>query len=147
MTIVNTKFGQIYIESLNYNNNCPANREEKDRIKVFDSLGRYIDYHSVELLQEYADTMELTMGMAYNEILKTYENAEYINDIFPDGIMFVTKSFQEMYIYMLSEDYFDDDIRKEINHAVWKGELTKDFLLTCDWINVIGDYYILGCEN
>lgn len=147
MTIVNTKFGQIYIESLNYNNNCPANREEEDRIKVFDSLGRYIDYHSVELLQEYADTMELTMGMAYNEILKTYENAEYINDIFPDGIMFATKSFQEMYIYMLSEDYFDDDIRKEINHAVWKGELTKDFLLTCDWINVIGDYYVLVCEN
>lgn len=56
---VDTKFGTIYIESLN------ANREEPERIKIYDSDVKYIDYFSVEHLQSCADAQGITLEEEY----------------------------------------------------------------------------------
>lgn len=48
---IKTQFGTIYIESLAYP------REEEERIKIYDSDKKYIDYFSVETLQNYADEL------------------------------------------------------------------------------------------
>ena len=146
MKAINTKFGTIYIEDLEYDHHNPAGREEEDRIKILDSLERYMDYVSLDTLVDHAYVDGITQEESYNRLCKFYENAEHLNDIFPDNIMFATKSWKEMYVYMLANDYFDDDMKQKISRAVWAEDLTDDYLISNELVNVVGDYYVLVSE-
>ena len=129
-----TPFGIIYIEELN-----PAKREEEERIKVYDTLGKYIDYHPAEFFNNN------TYG--YNNLCEHYKNVESIHNIFPNNIILATKSWTEMYIYMLANDYFDEEDKQKMSHSILKEDLTDDILISHDYINVVGEFYILIDER
>ena len=135
LTPIQTNFGTIYIEDLN-----PEKREEPDRIKVYDTYGRYIDYCPVT---QDDNNIEL-----YKRLCEIYEYADYIEDIFPDTVMYSTNSWEKMLIYMLANNYFDEEDKQKISRLLTNEEnfYVDDFLLTHDLINIVGEYYILVKE-
>ena len=145
MRKIDTKFGTIYIEDLEYDRHRTNWREEEDRIKIFDSDERYCDYWSMDTIIENAEYDQKTLEEEYEWIIEHYENADSLDCICPD-MCYATKSFKEMYIYMCIAGYFDEDRRKNILQALDNDDLTDDFLLSNEWVNHIGDYYILVSE-
>lgn len=137
---IETKYGSFYIEDEIY-------RQEEDRIQLFDSLGRWLDYFTIECIEE-------TWGGSYSD--------------FVEEIMRKTKSFDRVdefleYLginsYTISENWEDllEDIypnEGEISYdeitKVWKtrdGEtITEETILKNEWVNKIGKNYILVCE-
>lgn len=81
---IRTQFGTIYIESLAYP------REEEERIKVYDSDTNYIDYFSVEMLQDCADTLKMTIEEEYAKRIISFKSA---------------LRFGELLQYITTEDY------------------------------------------
>lgn len=141
-----TPLGTIYIEDLEYDRHNPAMREEEDRIKIFDSLERYLDYFSIDTLVDNANAEGITLEEMYEKLCNYYENVDSLSEIFPDNIIFATTSLKEMYIYMLANDYFDDDLKHNIGNFTSIGDLTDDYLLSNEFVNVVGGYYVLVSE-
>lgn len=139
-----TPLGTIYIEDLEYDHHNPAGREEEDRIKIFDSLERYLDYFSIDTLVDNANAEGITLEEMYEKLCNYYENADSLSDIFPDNLIFATQSCKDMYIYMLANDYFDDDLKHRISRFI--EDLTDDYLISNEFINVVGGYYVLVSE-
>ena len=48
MKEIKTKFGTIYIEEWEFDRHKPWQREEEDRIKIFDSNENYLDHFSAD---------------------------------------------------------------------------------------------------
>lgn len=67
---VKTKFGEISIETLMYP------REEQDRIKIYDSDMKYLDYFYVEQLYDSACEMETTIEEEYATRLKAFREED-----------------------------------------------------------------------
>lgn len=67
---IQTKYGAIYIESLN------GNRDEQDRIKIFDSDRKYIDYFSIEMLEDCAREMETTLEEEYAVRVRNFRQTD-----------------------------------------------------------------------
>ena len=63
---VKTQFGMIYVETL------VDPREEEDRIKIYDSDTKYIDYFSGEFLTECAEEMEHSIEEEYAARLQSW---------------------------------------------------------------------------
>ena len=62
MRKIKTNFGTLYVEFFN-------NREEEDRIKIFDSNKRYLDYFCIEYLEEHAKMNNCTKSQQLNKYL------------------------------------------------------------------------------
>lgn len=67
---VQTKFGIISIETL------MNTRSEEDRIKIYDSDDRYLDYFSLEGLFDAAAEMETTVEEEYATRLKAFREED-----------------------------------------------------------------------
>lgn len=72
---IKTKFGSIYVERL------VGNREEEDRIKIFDSDNNYIDYVPIETLIRCATEKGITIEEEYATMLNSLREAESIYDL------------------------------------------------------------------
>ena len=126
---IETKFGTIYIEELN------PTREEEDRIKVFDSEKRYFDSIEVEFIMDRADvfghTMEEELNL-YVEKMKECETIEELVQYIGINYELITDDWEEAASYM--RPFCIDEYNSE------------DELLTNEWINKIGNYYIVVSE-
>ena len=85
MKAIETKFGTIYIEEWEYDRHKPWQREEEDRVKIFDSNENYIDYLSAELVEENAEYDEAKNEQAEVEMRilkleKMLKNAKIIDN-------------------------------------------------------------------
>ena len=67
---VQTKFGLISVETLIYP------RSEEDRIKIYDSDDKYLDYFSVEGLYNSACEMETTLEEEYAARLRSFREED-----------------------------------------------------------------------
>ncbi len=143
MKAINTKFGTIYIEDLEYDRHNPAGREEEDRIKIFDSLGRYLDYWTMDALMGIATSSDTTIEEEYQSIIHSCENADNLKDFCPD-IRYATNDVEKMALFMQA-DYDLDIERQELIAMIFtknrKG--IEELVLSNDFINKIGDWYIL----
>lgn len=124
---IKTKYGTIYIESLN------GNREKQDRIKIFDSDKKYIDYFSIETLENYARERGITIeeeyaGMVwvFKKITKLYELLHYISK----NIINWTDNPLE-FAALLNADGVTEIYSNVVNN---------------DFVNRIGDIYTLSRE-
>ena len=72
---VNTKFGEISVETLMYP------REEEDRIKIYDSDMKYLDYFQLETLIDGACDMETTVEEEYATRLKAFREEDDIGTL------------------------------------------------------------------
>lgn len=67
--IINKNFGHFYVEELN-------NREEQDRIKIYDTEMKYLDYLPLDLSDE-GETIE----QQYNRYIANIESSRTIGDL------------------------------------------------------------------
>lgn len=129
MRPIGTKFGTIYVECFNA-------REEKDRIKIFDSHKRYLDYFSIEYLIEHAKINNCTKLQQLNKYLEGLKQcSEVKNALHYLGVGYEKVSSNWKEIAKLLEE-----------NTGYKYKTAKE-LLKNEWVNKIGKYYILVCEN
>ena len=135
MKQINTKFGTIYIEEWEFDRHKPWQREEEDRVKIFDSNGRYLDYLSAELVEENAEYEHITPQGLLDKHASKLANAKTIEDL----------------LDMLDVDYEfvgtkDETIAYLHNELNWDLPSEDYNPLDNEWVNKIGDYYIVISE-
>ena len=81
MKQINTKFGTLYIEEWEFDRHKPWQREEEDRVKIFDSNENYIDHLSAELVEENAEYEHITPQELLDKHASKLANAKTIEDL------------------------------------------------------------------
>ncbi len=143
MRKIDTKFGTIYIEDLEYDRHNPAGREEEDRIKIFDSLERYLDYWMIDTLMDFAEGENKTIEEEYQEVIRNYENADSLDVLCPD-IRYKTNDVEKMAVFMQVDYDLDIDGRDIVAMMFDKNSnKLEELVLANDFVNKIGDWYIL----
>lgn len=123
-----TKFGILYVE--NY-----YSRKEKDRIQLFDSYQRYLDYFNIEYLKEHAIINKCT---PYSQLLKYLDGLNQCSTI-KNVLRYLGITYEKV-----SKDWTDvANLLEEITGYEYK---TEEQLMTNEWVNKIGNYYILIYE-
>ena len=123
MRKINNKYlGNFYIEEL-------ENREEQDRVKLFDSNENYLDYLPLERY----DDADPTLEEQYDEYVKVLEGFKTVPDLMDwlvcDCDFIGNKS--ETIKYILTEWNLPDDECDPLDN---------------EWVNRIGDVYIIVSE-
>lgn len=120
--INNNYLGDFYIETL-------ENREEQDRVKIFDSDGKYLDYLPIE---RYDDT-DPTEEEQYNGCVEVLENFKNIPDLMD---------------WLVCDCDFIGNKSNVIRYVLTKWNLPDEECdpLDNEWVNRIGDIYIIISE-
>jgi hypothetical protein len=126
---IKTKFGSIYIEELF------SKREEEERIKIYDTNKEYMDYFSIEELQNTADEMKHSLRWEYCTRISNFEKAETIEDLTQliycgVGVNLITKNWVE------GAESLGLKVDKNPPRA------SHDFFNN-EYVNRIGDYYVI----
>ena len=132
MKEIKTKFGTIYIEEWEFDHHKPWQREEEDRVKIFDSNENYLDHFSADSIEENAGYNNITPQELLDKYASDFANIETIEEFLDElGIEYdlITKDRAEVVNYLLDFNV-DDDSDIEEN----------------EWVNKIGDYYIVVSE-
>lgn len=114
--------GNFFIENFD-------EREEKDRVKIYDSNENYLDYLPIEE----DDTPIKEQYNHYVEMLESFKTVEGLMDWLVCDYEFIGDK-EEMI------DYLHDELN-------WELPSKKYNPLDNEWINRIGDIYILITEN
>lgn len=135
MKQINTKFGTLYIEEWEFDCHKPWQREEEDRVKIFDSNKNFIDYLSTELVEENAEYEHITPQELLDQHASKLASAKTIYDL----------------LDMLDVDYEfigtkDETIAYLHNELNWDLPREDYNPLDNEWINKIGDHYIVVSE-
>ena len=120
--INNNYLGNFYIEEL-------ENREEKDRVKLYDSDENYLDYLPLERYDD-TDPTEEEQYDGYVEMLESFKNVPDLMDWLVCDCDFIGNE-SEAIKYILTEIMPDNEFD----------------LLDNEWVNRIGDIYIIISEN
>ena len=137
MKAINTKFGTIYIEEWAYDHHKPWQREEEDRVKIFDSNENYLDYLSAELVKENAEYEHIIPQELLDNHANKLANAQSLDDLLEMldiEYEFVTTDIEALVVYF--GEAHDSDSEPP----------TKDEVLNNEWVNRIGNHYIVVCE-
>lgn len=122
--INNNYLGDFYIEEL-------ENREEQDRVKLYDSDYKYLDYLPLERYDDTDSTFEEQYNN-YLEILGRFDTVEGLMEWLVCETEFIGNKYQ-MLDYLVSRLNWDD--------------LSEDYNpLDNEWVNRIGDVYVLVSE-
>lgn len=135
MKKIETLFGILYIEEEN-------DREETHRIKIFDSEMRYFDYYSLDYLEE-----GVTISSFVEEQAKWIEGRKSLDDLL-EGLGIDSYSVSEDWTDLL-EDMYHGDAQLEGDKWIDKtdgSEITEQVIMENEWVNKIGNTYILICE-
>lgn len=118
MREINTKWGKIYIEDYEFDRHKPYQREEEDRIKVFDSDHRYLDYYDADMTRE-----------EYDDIIDGIEKSETLDNFLYEMQFYGT--WKEVYDWI----YETFDIHEEF--------CDENGIPINEYINRIGNIYIV----
>ena len=122
--INNNYLGDFYIEEL-------ENREEKDRVKLYDSDENYLDYLPLEIYDDTDPTLEEQYNN-YLEILGRFDTVEGLMEWLVCETEFIGNKYQML-------DYL-------VNRLNWD-DISEDYNpLDNEWVNRIGDVYVLVSE-
>ena len=124
--INNNYLGDFYIEEL-------ENREEQDRVKLFDSDENYLDYLPLEVYDESDPSLE----EQYTEYIKMLESFKTVKDLM-DWLYIC-------YTFIGSKEEVVTKWNEIYDYCNWKMNNDKD-IEDNEWINRIGDVYILITE-
>ena len=121
--INNNYLGDFYIEEL-------ENREEQDRVKLFDSDENYLDYLPLERYDD-TDPTEEEQYQGYIEMLESFKTV-------PDLMEWLVSSWE-----------FIGSKSDAIKYVLTEWNLPDDECdpLDSEWVNRIGDVYIIISEN
>lgn len=125
-----THLGTLYSEEVEFNKNDLSLREEEDRLKIFDSDGNYLDYFSMERLQEMADEnetdLETVLEMIIDQLAESVDIEEFLDNL---GIDY---------------EFVSEDIDEFIRYA---NSVGIENIKNNEWINHIGNAWILLSER
>ena len=124
--INNNYLGDFYIEEL-------ENREEQDRVKLYDSDENYLDYLPLEVYDESDPSLE----EQYTEYIKMLESFKTVKDLM-DWLYIC-------YTFIGSKEEVVTKWNEIYDYCNWKMNNDKD-IEDNEWINRIGDVYILITE-
>ena len=132
MKQINTKFGTLYIEEWEFDSHKPWQREEEDRVKILDSNKNYIGRLPADLIEESAGYDNITPQERLDKYASELANAKTIEDL----------------LDMLDVDYEfvgtkDETIAYLHNELNWDLPSEDYNPLDNEWVNKIGDYYIV----
>ena len=123
-TINNKYLGNFYIEEL-------ENREEKDRVKLYDSDENYLDYLPIERCDDTDPTFEEQYN-GYVEMLESFETVPDLMDWLVCDCDFIGDKNQTI-------KYLHEELNWELPSEDYNP-------LDSEWVNRIGDVYIVISE-
>ena len=125
MRKINNKYlGNFYIEEL-------ENREEQDRVKLYDSDEKYLDYLPLERYDDF-DPTEEEQYQGYIEMLESFKNVLYLMDWLVCRCEFIGDKDQTI-------KYLHEELNWELPSEDYNP-------LDNEWVNRIGDTYIVVSE-
>ena len=122
--INNNYLGNFYIEEL-------ENREEQDRVKLYDSDEKYLDYLPLERYDD-TDPTEEEQYQGYIEMLESFKNV-------PDLMEWLVSSWE----FIGDKDQTIKYLHEELNWDLPSEDYNP---LDNEWVNRIGDIYIVISE-
>ena len=126
---VNTLVGTIYIEDFLF-------REEDERIKIYDSDKKYLDYISMDTIMDWSEKHHCSCVTILEEYIKYLEKCSTVEKLFEGlGVKCIEYSVE----WKVVADKLVEDSEHQINSVME--------LLDNDFVNQIGDYYIYISEN
>ncbi len=138
MIRITTKVGDLFMEAEN-------EREESDRIKLYDSQSRYLDYLPLESVSPYE-----TVAQYCNKVIRRLEECDTVDEIlnYLSISSYTTgKSWTDLLedIYQLDGYEYDSDTDKYIELPSGD-EITEQTILNNDFVNIIGETFVLNCD-
>ena len=125
MRKINNKYlGNFYIEEL-------GNREEQDRVKLYDSDENYLDYLPLERYDD-TDPTEEEQYQGYIEMLENFKTV-------PDLMEWLVSSWE----FIGDKDQTIKYLHEELN---WDLPSEDYDPLDNEWVNRIGDIYVVISE-
>ena len=125
MRKINNKYlGNFYIEEL-------ENREEQDRVKLFDSDENYLDYLPIERYDD-TDPTEEEQYQGYIEMLESFKTV-------PDLMEWLVSSWE----FIGDKDQTIKYLHEELNWDLPSEDYNP---LDNEWVNRIGDIYVVVSE-
>ena len=122
--INNNYLGTFYIEEL-------ENREERDRVKLYDSDENYLDYLPLERYDD-TDPTEEEQYQGYIEMLESFKTV-------PDLMEWLVSSWE----FIGDKDQTIKYLHEELNWDLPSEDYNP---LDNEWVNRIGDIYIVVSE-
>ena len=122
--INNNYLGTFYIEEL-------ENREERDRVKLYDSDENYLDYLPLERYDD-TDPTEEEQYQGYIEMLESFKTV-------PDLMEWLVSSWE----FIGDKDQTIKYLHEELNWDLPSEDYNP---LDNEWVNRIGDIYIVISE-
>ena len=122
--INNNYLGDFYIEEL-------ENREEQDRVKLYDSDENYLDYLPLERYDD-TDPTEEEQYQGYIEMLESFKTV-------PDLMEWLVSSWE----FIGDKDQTIKYLHEELNWDLPSEDYNP---LDNEWVNRIGDIYIVISE-
>ena len=122
--INNNYLGNFYIEEL-------ENREEQDRVKLYDSDEKYLDYLPLERYDD-TDPTEEEQYQGYIEMLESFKTV-------PDLMEWLVSSWE----FIGDKDQTIKYLHEELNWDLPSEDYNP---LDNEWVNRIGDIYIVISE-
>ncbi len=138
MIRITTKVGDLFMEA-------EAEREESDRIKLYDSYSRYLEYLPLESVSPYESVAQYC-----NKVIRRLEECDSVDEILKYlsiSSYTIGKSWTDLLedIYHLDGYEYDSDTDKYI--ALPSGEeITEQSVLNNDYVNIIGETFVLNCD-
>lgn len=133
MREINTKFGKLYIDALADDRH--TGRDES-KIKLYDSREQYMDYFETETFYELAEMNDNTPEEELNNYIKCLESYDTIESLVENtatsGYEFFTQSWKEVATYL--------------GIALKDEARALQDVVNNEWVNQIGDYYIVVSE-
>ena len=123
--INNNYLGTFYIEEL-------ENREEQDRVKLYDSDENYLDYLPLERYDD-TDPTEEEQYQGYVEMLESFKNVFDLMDWLVCDYEFIGNKDRTI-------EYLHEELNWDLP--------SKDYNpLDNEWVNRIGDIYVVISED
>lgn len=122
--INNNYLGTFYIEEL-------EKREEQDRVKLYDSDEKYLEYLPIERYDD-ADPTEEEQYQGYIEMLESFKNVLYLMDWLVCRCEFIGDKDQTI-------KYLHEELNWELPSEDYNP-------LDNEWVNRIGDIYVVISE-
>ena len=122
--INNNYLGDFYIEEL-------ENREEQDRVKLYDSDEKYLEYLPIERYDD-SDPTEEEQYQGYIEMLESFKNVLYLMDWLVCRCEFIGDKNQTI-------KYLHEELNWELPSEDYNP-------LDNEWVNRIGDIYVVVSE-
>lgn len=138
MLTITTPVGVLYMEK-------ESEREETDRIKIYDSKERYLEYLSISSVSEFESVMQYC-----NKIIRHLEGCTSIDEILSYlGIESYTTGsdwtnlLEDIYTH---EGYTFDADKNAYVELPNGDEITEQSIMENEWVNIIGDMFVLNCD-